>query len=235
MPLPTVGVLVDPLPMGVVEQAGASLDRMIDVLWSRQSLGTVPVPGESVDPVLIAFKDASGSPELGLVLQPMAISPGDLPVVTRLAAILLRMLRQWPRPAAAIVEVALAVRLAYRPASPGVASGMLAPLQSKRAMDFMDARLADTFTTADVAAYCGMPPARFSAAFRSTFGVPIRQWVIQRRIELAQALLSNAGVSIETVASACGFSEQCHFTRQFSRVVGLPPGAWRRRNQSLSA
>jgi AraC-like DNA-binding protein len=34
------------------------------------------------------------------------------------------------------------------------------------------------------------------------------------------------GVPAARVAADCGFSDQAHLTRQFKRVVGVPPGAF---------
>ncbi len=238
MPLPPTGVLVDPVRSSVTDHSGPSLERTIDALWSRQSLGAVHYPGALALPILIAFSEPCGKVGLGLVLRPVDDS-GDMPVVARLAAILVRLLEQNPLSAAALVEVALAVRLAYGEHTPQPSRGAgvrkLAAWQSEQAIAFMDKRLPEGFTTADVATLCGMSSARFSVAFRLSFGISIRQWVIQRRVELAQQMLSSASVSLETVASACGFSEQCHFTRQFSRLVGMPPGAWRRRHHVVTA
>ncbi|MDB5496304.1 MAG: helix-turn-helix transcriptional regulator, partial [Phenylobacterium sp.] len=34
--------------------------------------------------------------------------------------------------------------------------------------------------------------------------------------------------SLSMIALACGFADQSHFTRVFTRRVGLSPGAWRK-------
>jgi AraC-like DNA-binding protein len=41
-------------------------------------------------------------------------------------------------------------------------------------------------------------------------------------------LLQTTELSLADIALACGFAEQSHFTRVFTRLVGMPPGAWRR-------
>jgi len=35
-------------------------------------------------------------------------------------------------------------------------------------------------------------------------------------------------LSLSHIALECGFANQSHFTRVFTSIVGLPPGAWRR-------
>jgi AraC-like DNA-binding protein len=48
------------------------------------------------------------------------------------------------------------------------------------------------------------------------------------RIDRARTMLADASSSLADVACATGFADQSHFTRVFSRVVGMSPGAWRR-------
>ncbi len=37
--------------------------------------------------------------------------------------------------------------------------------------------------------------------------------------------------SLAEVALSCGFTDQCHFTRVFTSIAGVSPGAWRRANR----
>src|SRR5271169_6871111 len=69
---------------------------------------------------------------------------------------------------------------------------------------------------------------QFSRAFRKAVGIPPHRWVIQERITLAKTLLRNAPTPLSEVALACGFSDQSHFTRYFSALVGINPRVWRR-------
>jgi AraC-like DNA-binding protein len=40
--------------------------------------------------------------------------------------------------------------------------------------------------------------------------------------------LDDRRLSLSDVAAACGFADQSHLTRVFTRMVGVTPGAWRR-------
>jgi AraC-like DNA-binding protein len=66
------------------------------------------------------------------------------------------------------------------------------------------------------------------ARFKDTTGVAPYQWLVQRRVDVAKSLLEERRHSLSDIAFECGFADQSHFTRVFSRITGLSPGAWRR-------
>jgi AraC-like DNA-binding protein len=41
-------------------------------------------------------------------------------------------------------------------------------------------------------------------------------------------MLRGSETSLADIALACGFADQSHFTRTFTRVFGISPGAWRK-------
>jgi AraC-like DNA-binding protein len=45
-------------------------------------------------------------------------------------------------------------------------------------------------------------------------------------------LLRDREMPLADVAITCGFADQSHFTRMFTRFVGVSPGAWRRRAEA---
>jgi AraC-like DNA-binding protein len=51
---------------------------------------------------------------------------------------------------------------------------------------------------------------------------------MKRRIEVAKEKLRDGRLSMCDVAAACGFCDQSHLTRFFTRMVGVSPRAWRR-------
>jgi AraC-like DNA-binding protein len=107
-------------------------------------------------------------------------------------------------------------------------SGGLAPWQARRAEELMLKNLADDLRLADVAAACELSAAHFSRSFHKTFGAPPYRWLQTRRIERAKTLLGDTKRPLAEIALECGFTEQSHFTKVFTRLVGVSPGAWRR-------
>ena len=110
---------------------------------------------------------------------------------------------------------------------PGVRGG-LTPPQSSRATDFMAVHFAEDFSLADVARECGLSRGYFTRAFKMTTGVTPHQWRQQFRVEKAKTMLLETATPIAEIAIVCGFADQSHFTRVFSRILGRGPAHWRK-------
>jgi AraC family transcriptional regulator len=54
------------------------------------------------------------------------------------------------------------------------------------------------------------------------------EWLQTCRVERAKDMMMAADLSLAEVALACGFADQSHFTRIFTRKTGSTPGAWKR-------
>jgi AraC-like DNA-binding protein len=81
----------------------------------------------------------------------------------------------------------------------------------------------------ELARECRLSSAHFPRAFRRSAGMaPHDDWLIEQRIVLSKKKLRDDRRSLSDVAAECGFTDQSHFTRMFNRIVGVPPGAWRR-------
>lgn len=101
--------------------------------------------------------------------------------------------------------------------------------QQARAKELLMSSASAEVSIAAIAAQCRLSASHFIRAFRDTTGSTPYQWQLAQRIERARTLLASSGLSLVDVASACGFTDQSHFTRVFSRAVGVAPGNWRRR------
>ena len=106
--------------------------------------------------------------------------------------------------------------------------GGLAPWQERRAKEILSANLDGGVPLKDVAQECRLSVSHFSRAFRSSMGVAPHSWLLTRRIEVAKQKLRDSRLPLAEVALACGFADQSHLTRVFTRMVGVSPGAWRR-------
>ena len=109
-----------------------------------------------------------------------------------------------------------------------ILGGGLAPYQLRRAQDMMASRCDGDISLADIAKACGLSQGYFIRAFKRGVGSTPHQWLLRYRVDRAKNLLRNSDTSIAEVAVICGFADQSHLTRIFTRLVGDSPGAWRR-------
>jgi transcriptional regulator GlxA family with amidase domain len=115
---------------------------------------------------------------------------------------------------------------------PRALRGGLAPWQERRAKEILDARLDGGVSLATLAGACDLSVRHFSRAFRQSTGQSPHRWLLERRLDRARGLLELSAQSLSEIAAACGFANQSHFTRTFTRAVALSPGAWRRLRRS---
>lgn len=119
----------------------------------------------------------------------------------------------------AIASVSVDLRM---PADgPGVSSGLAAAVAVARS------RCAENLTVAEIARAAGMSSTQLERAMRRTMGVSPKQLVLRFRLEEAMRRLRETDAPIAQVASECGYYDQSAFTRQFRRVVGMSPRAYR--------
>jgi len=92
-----------------------------------------------------------------------------------------------------------------------------------RACDCMRDNMGHAWKIADLARWCGMSASSFAHRFRAETGTTPKQWLLEERMRAARARLADRE-DIEAVADALGFSSRFHFSREFSRFEGMPPG-----------
>ncbi|MDR3509155.1 MAG: AraC family transcriptional regulator [Caulobacteraceae bacterium] len=119
--------------------------------------------------------------------------------------------------------------LAGAQAEAGPPRGNLAAWQARQVEAFIGDQLGSNLRIESAAAVARLSASYFSRAFKATFGLSFSEYVTQKRVERAQRLLASTRRPICEIALECGLADQSHLTRLFTRHVGLPPNAWRRR------
>jgi AraC-like DNA-binding protein len=93
------------------------------------------------------------------------------------------------------------------------------------AREYMDEHFDQRVRIQMLADLCGISEFHVIRVFRRFVGVSPYAYLIQLRVNRAQALLCQ-GAGVADVAYACGFSDQSHLTRTFKKAVGVPPGQY---------
>lgn len=162
---------------------------------------------------------------------------GPDPIVDALNAILQTASDRRARPCALFVrsiERAIQAHLAHEYGAARTASLAgrrgLTRSQERRAKQFLATAAGEYLPIARVAEACALSRNYFIKAFKETTGETPHRWRSRFRVEQAKGLLLGDR-SIAEIALDCGFADQSHLTRVFAKVIGLPPGVWRRKHR----
>jgi AraC family transcriptional regulator len=109
-----------------------------------------------------------------------------------------------------------------------VVRGGLLAWQTRRIIAHVEANLSRRVPIQELARLLGVSASHFCRAFKCTFGTSPRDYVLRRRMEVAQGLMLMTSEPLSSIAVRCGMCDQPHFTRSFHRIVGETPYTWRR-------
>ena len=74
-----------------------------------------------------------------------------------------------------------------------------------------------------LATLCGISEVYFRKIFFNIFGISPKECIIRKRMEFAKQLLILGEFEISEIAELCGYSEPCHFSREFKKRFGVSP------------
>jgi transcriptional regulator of acetoin/glycerol metabolism len=106
--------------------------------------------------------------------------------------------------------------------------GGLPPGTLKRVREYVEGHLAERLSVERLAAIAGLSVYHFARAFKKSQGMTPHDYLLDRRIVRARALLDETDTALSEVALVSGFADQSHFARHFRERVGIPPSAYRR-------
>jgi transcriptional regulator GlxA family with amidase domain len=98
-----------------------------------------------------------------------------------------------------------------------------------RVQDHLAQHLDEPHSLAQLAAVANLSPRGLSRAFTAATGITPLEYQQRLRLELAATLLAETDLTVEAVASRCGFRDPRHFRRLFTSRYGRPPATARAR------
>ena len=114
---------------------------------------------------------------------------------------------------------------------PAVRGGLTAS-QAKKAKAIIVERGERDIGLTEIAQECGLSRGYFTKAFKASTGLTPHRWRQRHRIDQAKTLLLDTTMDVSEIAFECGFADQSHLTRVFTRMVGDSPASWRRRRRA---
>ena len=94
-------------------------------------------------------------------------------------------------------------------------------------VDFILAHLQDPLSMSTLAQQVSLSRYHFARLFRRTTGESPHQFVLRKRLEVAQRLLRKTNLPLSQIALDVGFAHQGHLTRVFKQHIGLTPRQYR--------
>jgi AraC-like DNA-binding protein len=113
-------------------------------------------------------------------------------------------------------------------AAVGIASGGLTPRTLQRVRDHIEAHLAVHIELEALADIAGLSLWHFARAFKQSVGMPPHHYLMRRRLERAQELLTESNLSLAQIAVQTGFDDHSHFSRRYRQFFGVMPNRFRR-------
>ena len=103
----------------------------------------------------------------------------------------------------------------------------LASWRLRKALELLDGDLDTPPTIEIVARHVGLSTSHFCHAFKRTMRLSPHQYIIQRRIAAAKALMADKRLSLTEIALRCGFGGSSQFSAAFHRATGASPRKYR--------
>jgi PAS domain S-box-containing protein len=95
-------------------------------------------------------------------------------------------------------------------------------------MQHLEDHYAEPVTIGALAALAHLSVSQFERRFKALFHATPAHYLVQLRLSKASHLLATSSAKITDVAAQCGFYDHSHFIRNFRRVFGVSPSAYRR-------
>ncbi|MEM7156723.1 MAG: AraC family transcriptional regulator [Myxococcota bacterium] len=96
------------------------------------------------------------------------------------------------------------------------------------ALQFIQRRALEPISLRDVARAVHRSPAHVAAVVKDATGHTVGDWIRAARVAEAASLLEHSNASLDAIAERVGWRDKTHFIRQFRKVQGQTPAAWRR-------
>ena len=99
----------------------------------------------------------------------------------------------------------------------------------EQAVAYIEGHLAEELSVRDLAAGCYVSADHLTRLFKKKYGMTVSEFIQDRRITLAEELLSRGDQTISMVANTVGFGNYSYFTEQFKKRYGMTPRKYQKK------
>jgi len=94
-------------------------------------------------------------------------------------------------------------------------------------IDYVKATLTKNVKVSDIAIHFGYNEKYLSHLFSTIENMPLKQYILREKMELAKYMLTDTNDTISQIASKLCFTDSHNFMKAFKKVVGLTPSEYR--------
>jgi AraC-like DNA-binding protein len=105
-------------------------------------------------------------------------------------------------------------------------------LRAGRLVSLLEQRYNEPWTLEKLAAHAGLSRTNLLLTFRRATGQSPVDFIIGLRVAAARRLLRQTTLGITEIALECGYADSNYFARQFHKVQGLTPSAYRKQERN---
>jgi YesN/AraC family two-component response regulator len=100
----------------------------------------------------------------------------------------------------------------------------------QKAILTIDEDLSSPLSTKALAEQLGVSLGYLSSIFKSATGQTVTDYILTRRMEYAEYLLSTSRLQVQTIATHCGIIDTQYFSKLFKKYKGVSPIQFRNKN-----
>lgn len=97
----------------------------------------------------------------------------------------------------------------------------------KKALKYINAHIKERIRSKDIADYAEVNYAYLEHLFKNRTGETLGEYIMKRKVELAESLLSNTSLGIASIAEQLGFGSRQQFNNAFKKIKGVSPQKYR--------
>jgi transcriptional regulator GlxA family with amidase domain len=102
-----------------------------------------------------------------------------------------------------------------------------------KVVHFMNENIENHLSIDDLATFCAYSPSYFYRRFVAEMGTPPLTYFMRMKMNKASILLITTSMQVNQVASKIGFADSFHFSRVFTKHIGMSPQKFRKQGFRL--
>lgn len=94
-------------------------------------------------------------------------------------------------------------------------------------IDYIERNISSNIKISEIATHFGYNEKYLSHLFAEITGIPLKQFILSRKMDAANFMLTDSNKAISDIAKELGFSDSHNFSRAYKSFTGLTPSEYR--------